>query len=377
MVRWALLCITALLFGGCFSDDQPPPPSNAPGARLTSDLENALDQKLREKVTGTGVPGASASVIFADGRQWNGAAGNAVLTPRQPMFVEHALPFDSVTKMLTAALALRLAEQRRLDLDEPVRRRYPAWQGDRKATVRDLLSHTSGAGDPGIVVWDRLTTGRDAPSAREFVAAADPPGPRTRTPVYSNAGFVIAGFILRRAAGTSVATAARRDVLAAPGGAGLVLQPGERATEPHVHNYWYPSDVRHPVDLDDGSGMLPQHAWPRALTTAGGMAGDVPSLARWGRELLGGRVLEPASLREMTRFRDAGQGQGYGLGLTRDAYDGRTVWGHIGEGLGHTELWHLPEESVTIAVSWNDERVGGDGQIVPALLDVALSPQSQ
>lgn len=66
----------------------------------------------------TGVPGAAASVVFGDGRQWSGAAGYAVLRPRQPMTAKTSLPFDSVTKVAIAALALRLVEQRRLGLDD-------------------------------------------------------------------------------------------------------------------------------------------------------------------------------------------------------------------------------------------------------------------
>jgi hypothetical protein len=53
----------------------------------------------------------------------------------------------------------------------------------------------------------------------------------------------------------------------------------------------------------------------------------------------------------------------------RDSFEGRTMWGHIGDGLGsHTELWHLPRQRVTVAVSWNDDLIDRDGQILPALL---------
>ena len=59
-----------------------------------------------------------------------------------------AIPFDSITKVVTASTAMRLVEQDRLNLDDPIRRWYPAWRGDPEATVRDLLGHTSGMRDP-------------------------------------------------------------------------------------------------------------------------------------------------------------------------------------------------------------------------------------
>ena len=61
------------------------------------------------------------------------------------MTTRTAMLFDSVTKIATAALALRLAEQGKLRLDDPISRAYPAWDGDPAATLRDLLGHTSGA----------------------------------------------------------------------------------------------------------------------------------------------------------------------------------------------------------------------------------------
>ena len=84
-------------------------------------------------------------------------------------------------------------------------------------------------------------------------------------------------------------------------------------------------------------------------STASALAGDVPSLARWGHALLGGHILHPASLRQVTRFRPmtpSGPGtywDGYGLGLAQLTINGRRMWGHSGDGLGtHTEFWHLP-----------------------------------
>jgi D-alanyl-D-alanine carboxypeptidase len=270
---------------------------------------------------------------------------------------------------------MRLVEQGRLKLDEPIRRWWPAWRGDPQATVRDLLGHTSGMSDPSQARLTRIMqSAHPVMTPRQFVAAAGKPGPRTEDAEYSNAGFVLAGLILERAGGASLATLARRDVLNAPGGDGLALQPDEPAARPYAHSYWYPRGVGRPVDVYDHSGVLPSRA---ALATRFvgpvGMAGDAPSLARWGSELLGGRVLEASSLKEMQDVHNSEFWAGYGLGLAKWYVGDHEMWGHTGDGIGtHSELWYLPKERVTIAVAWNDDAIDSDGGIFQALVTAAV-----
>ena len=371
MARWAALTFVVLTVAGCGGSD-PEPADRA--ARLTPSVERRLDAELRTKVEETGVPGAVASVVFADGSQWSGAAGDAVLKPRQAMTAETSVPFDSVTKVATATLAMRLVEQDRLRLDDPIAKWYAGWRGDAEATVRDLLGHTSGASDPPQPFWDDVIDHpRRIVSRREFLAATARPGPRTTTAEYSDTGFVIAGVILERAGGDPLAAAMRRDLFGHPGGEGLALQPAERPAPPLAHAYWYPGSVGEPVDVSDGGPLVPSRQWAHMASAAAALAGDVPSLARWGHELLGGHILEPDSLREMRNFHDGAFWQGYGLGLARDSLGGREMWGHGGNRLGTvTEFWHLPKENVTIAIHWNDDAIDRDGQILSALLNAAL-----
>jgi D-alanyl-D-alanine carboxypeptidase len=374
VARLAVACAVLVLLAGCGGSDKGAA-VRQPGVRFTPAAAQRLDAALKDKVEETGVPGATAAVVFADGREWSGADGDAVLRPETPMTTGTAIPLDSITKMVTAATAMRLVEQGRLKLDDPIRRWYPAWRGDPKATVRDLLGHTSGLGEPPDALWLRvLAHPRMVVTPREYVAAT--PKPEARTPgyaYYSNAGFVLAGLIVERAGGAPIAQLARRDVLNAPGGDGLALQPRERAPMPHAHSYWYPHGAARPVDANDGSPILPRLNIATMTSTAGALVGDVPSVARWGSELLGGHVLEPASLKKMRDFHNGGFWAGYGLGLAKWYSGVHELWGHTGDGLGtHSELWYLPKERITVAVAWNDDAIDNDGQILQALITAAL-----
>jgi D-alanyl-D-alanine carboxypeptidase len=372
MARRAVACVVVVAVAatscGGTTKRAPAPP---PGPRLTPQLARALDAQLRGDYDDEHVAGVSAAIVFPDGREWSAADGFAVAASKQRMTPHTSLPFDSVTKTATAALALRYAEEGRLSLDDPIKRWYAAWNGDPRATVRELLGHVAGARDPREAFYVRVATHPHAVVApRQVVAATPGAGRPTREAVYSNTGFVIAGLILQRAGRQSVAAGMRRDLFDHPGGAGLALQPAERAHPPRAHSYWYPHGIGNErADLNDASGLLPFRSVTYAAWTAGALAGDVPSLARWAHQLLGGRILKPDSLRQMTRFHPGAFWQGYGLGLARDTLDGRTLWGHTGDGFGsHTELWHVPNEDLTVAVSWNDDTLDREAVFLPHLL---------
>ena len=320
------------------------------------------------------MPGASAAVVFPDGRVWRGAAGVAALKPARRMTSQTSLPFASITKIATAALAMRLVEQGEMSLDDPIARWYPVWRGAREATVRDLLGHTAGIGEPPDAFFGRFASGK-APTPRQYIAATAKPGPRTTDAEYSNSGFMIAGIVLSHAARQPVAAAMRRDIFGASGGDGLAFQPAERPRPPLAHSYWYPDGMLDPADVSDGSGLVPSRAEATMASTAGALAGDVPSLARWAHALFDGEVVSRNSLHEMARFHDGGYWEAYGLGLARSRDGDHELWGHGGDGLGNaTELWHLPRENVTVAVTWNDDLIGSEGGFFPALLHAAIGP---
>jgi D-alanyl-D-alanine carboxypeptidase len=374
MAPRAVACVVVVALagsacGGTTKHATPPPGPSGP--HLTPRLAHALDAQLRDGFAEEAIAGVSAAIVFPDGREWSAADGLAVEATKQPMTSRTSMPLNSVTKMATAALALRYAEEGRLRLDDTIKRWYPAWNGDPRATLRDLLGHVAGTRDSRDAFYRRMGSHpRATLTPAEAIAATPRAGPRTHDAVYSNTGFLIAGLILERASGRSVAAGMRRELFDHPGGAGLALQPTERPHAPLAHSYWYPHGIgRGRVDRSDGGALLPFHSEAGAAWTAGALAGDVSSLARWAHELLGGHILKPASLREMSHFHPGAFWQGYGLGLAFDTIDGHKMWGHTGGGFGsHTELWHLPAEDLTIAVSWNDDELNREAVFLPHLL---------
>jgi D-alanyl-D-alanine carboxypeptidase len=370
MARLLVSCLALAVLIGCGGDSAAK--KGTPRERhLTDAIAAELDASLQKTVAGTGVPGASAAVVFPDGSMWTGVAGKAVLDPPRAMTSDTALPFDSITKTAVATLTMRLVEQGKLALDDAIAKWYPAWRGDPEATVRDLLGHTSGQHDPPQAFFARMLRSDRRVTPREVLAASGKPGPRTEDAVYSNAGFLLTGLILERVTGEPVSRAMRREVLGDADG--IAMQPGERTSPPRADSYWYPDDLRKPVAVNDGSAQIPSRQFSTMAWTAGALAGDVPSLARWGQALFDDEIVEPSSLREMTTFHPAEFWDGYGLGVAKLTFEDHLMWGNTGDGPGsHTEFWHLVKEDVTIAVTWNDELIEGNSGIFQGLVRAAV-----
>ena len=120
-----------------------------------------IDELLRSAVERGDVPGVVAMAANDDGPIYEGAAGVREAGKDDPITPDTMLRIASMTKMVTTVAALRLYEQGKLDLDAPVETYRPefadlqvleGFDGDTprlrppagKATVRQLMSHTSG-----------------------------------------------------------------------------------------------------------------------------------------------------------------------------------------------------------------------------------------
>ena len=63
----------------------------------------------------------------------------------------------SVTKTFTALAILQLAELKKIDIDQPVKRYFSSFPYSSAITIRQLLSHTAGIPNPNPLNWIHLT----------------------------------------------------------------------------------------------------------------------------------------------------------------------------------------------------------------------------
>jgi D-alanyl-D-alanine carboxypeptidase len=70
---------------------------------------------------------------------------------------------------------------------------------------------------------------------------------------------------------------------------------------------------------------------PRSLAAAGGIVSTVDDVATFFRALLGGELIGPDLLAEMTQTIEGGEGFRAGLGIFEEELSCGTAWGHGGE----------------------------------------------
>ena len=284
------------------------------------------------------------------GANGRGAAGAAILRPRTPMTPRTSIAFDSVTKVATAALAMRLVEA-----GPPAPRRPdPALVSRAGAATPARRSAICSATRRASATRRTATSSRcSATRTGAVTAGAGARGDAAARPAHRRGRVLEHRLHARRrhpAPGRGRAgrgrDAPRR--LRRPGGAGLAFQPAERPHPPLAHPYFYPKSGATPVDARAGGPYLPSLALGgRRRAPPAALAGDVPSLARWGHALLGGHLLEPgvAARDDALRPRRV-LGRATASGWPRARSTTHEMWGHGGDGLGtHTEFWHLPREN--------------------------------
>jgi D-alanyl-D-alanine carboxypeptidase len=287
----------------------------------------------------------------------------------------------SISKTYTATVVLRLAEEGRLSLDDPLSRWLPEFPRAEEITLRHLLSQTSGLKDFVVHLYFRpdreemvrlVTKEWTEPELLELAGRFGnwfDPGTDWD---YSNANYVLLAIVVERASGLRLAEAYRAYVYESLG----------------IHRTWLAWHEEALAELPPGF-LGPVEEWPHsemfgelgstvALDRspvewgAGGLVAPATDAVRFLSALFHGELLRASSLESMTEFHptpplgvDAGDGanaeeqDGYGLGLIRMVRGGFTMTGHGGLFTGHSSgLWHVRECDATIAMYYNRGFVG-------------------
>ena len=298
-------------------------------------------------------PSLVAGVVRDGGLAWSAGRG-AVDEPHTD--VQYRL--GSISKTVTAVAVLRLRDEGRLHLDDPLDRHVPDTPlGDR--SVGQLLSHLAGASSespggwwervPGGPLEDLALTGDDAVlgEARRFH--------------YSNLGFGLLGELVARLRGRSWDDAVTREVLLPLGMTRTTPRPSGRAAQGFAVHPW--ADVVLPE---------PEHH-AGVMAAAGQLWATLADLARFAAFLLGdtGDVLDPGTLEEMAVPAGVDPSSpswsAYGLGLQVLRVDGRTLTGHGGSMPGFLAGVFVDREEGSGGVSLANTTSGLDA-LVPGLL---------
>ena len=363
------------------TDDAPRHTTTALTRRLEGLRERARIPALAAVVARQGSAPRLASVGRVDPRA------------SDPATLDTVFAWYSITKIVTACVALRLAESGFLDLDAPVSETVPQVAPlvrGRGPTPRDLLCHGGGFVDRQMHVarWFRQP-GDPWPDPREFLAVQlSRHGRLKREPRqalhYSNLGFALLGECLAAAGGLPFRQLVRDEVLdplgcVATGFEGAAIPEGRQAVG--LLPRW--STMGLAVAMVgrgrfttgrlagvEGAGRSPTFGsqsvvrWRDLVFSAhGGLLGPISDLARLVDAFVqgGAPLLDPESVAAMGELvlaegagagRTRGTGLGFFIDLEPQGLPGRgRLLSHGGRGPGFTtEFFWLPEAGMGVGV---------------------------
>ena len=285
------------------------------------------------------VPGLAVGLLH-DGETVVAADGVCKLGSDERVRPETAFRIASITKPFTATLALSLAQEGLLALDEP-----PA--GSRvEATIRQLLSHQGGLACEWPPALEELGKGDDG---LQRIAEEEPP----RLPVgpgelfsYCNVGFWLVGAAVTRASGLTFQAAMGARVLEPLELEATDFEP-RQATRGHEQ-----------AEPGSDEHVVVDHPYPQTRTPSGGLWSNVQDLLRFAAHHLGGPgPLSRDSIQEMRQPQIAAPGGSYGLGWFLRQSGGRRIVEHPGSVAGFQSLLLLaPDERFAFAALSNSSR---------------------
>jgi CubicO group peptidase (beta-lactamase class C family) len=269
----------------------------------------------------------------------------------------------SITKTFIAVAVMRLVQQGRLRVDDPIGAHLAGFPADAAAaTVHHLLTHTSGIGrppigsrDPAEATWSSFDEALNG--TLDIVRRTPLQFPRGTRHVYSNDGFSVLAAIVAKISGQSYVDHVRENVFAPAGmtSTAFIGRPDVLADGRVARPYWTQPDGTR-VDAAT-SPVMGYTAGP-----PGGAYSTAADLLAFACALRSGRLLAPGFVDVMTGGKVPTpapadlpvQAQFYGYGHIEAVLAGTRIVGHSGGGPGvATRLDVFPRDGWTSIVLGN------------------------
>lgn len=321
----------------------------------TPSFEHWLDEHIPDLLSRYRVPGAAVSLIEDGHVVRTKAYGFADVEKREPVTDRTVFQVASISKSLTAWGVMKLVENGRVDLDEPVDRYLKRWhlppsKYNDDVTVRRVLSHTAGLslmGFPGNDPNETLPTLVESLEGKNSggiaVRVIERPAKHWR---YSGGGYSVLQLLIEDVTGRSFEKYMKETVLR-PLGMGDSSYVWERRLRRATARAY--SEV---------PNSLPNYLYTEQA--AAGLYTTVRDLARWVTAVVSpdaGGVLEAKSLRAILAPAAATGGAfgAYGVGVgTERLRDGRRLVWHTGGNRGWSAIWiALPTEGDGLVIATN------------------------
>jgi methyl acetate hydrolase len=361
----------------------------------TEQVRTSIDAVLEQAVDSGAVPNVAAIAADRNGIVYEGGAGPRVAGQADPVGVDTHFRIMSMTKMVATVAALQLMERGALDFDATVESYRPEWadvqvlegfDGDTprlrapasKATVRHLITHTSGASywfwNADIVRWEAANGTPNVLSGENVIFTAPLVADPGTTYEYGiNTDWL--GQVIEAASGQTLDRFIEENITRPLGmdQTAFVMSAEQRANSVPVHlkgedGAWAASDIDLRQDPEYWSGGHGLHSTPRDyLKFQRMLLGDGTSPD--GVQILEKDTVDAAFSNQVgdldfpaeiatgdpatTHSLNLGPGYKWGYGLllnTEDAPGMRRAWTGAWAGLLNTHFWVDRTEGIAGAI---------------------------
>ncbi len=365
----------------------PDPPAQADDGRVANVAYNAPIEAARTRLVAMRAsrhyPAVSVAIAVGRDMVWADAWGWASIEKRIAVTTGSRFPVASVSKPMTAAVAMRLVERGVLDLDHDVREYVPDFP--KKAfpvTSRQLLSHQA-----GIRHYRRIRTkpwlselylNRDFPELRSALSLFADDRLEFEPDagfLYSSFGYTLLGAAMEGATGRKFLDLLN-DELLAPNRMSATGPDSSDAISGRTSDY---VAAKAPGTVRTARLTNSSYKWP-----GGGLLSTATDLVRFGQAMLADEVVSSSSRNAMFTPRLLRNGEEnpmrYGLGwriatvrYLTDSTRQLTAVYHGGSAVGaESALVLIPAAGVAVAITGN-AATGGDSAMVDVAIDIARS----
>ena len=251
----------------------------------------ALDASTEKAIRDGLIPGAVLIVGYDGNIVHRKAYGARALVPsREAATLDTIYDIASLTKVVaTTPAIMKLYEQGKIHLDDPVTAYLPEFQGGKSSiTIRQLMTHFSGL-RPDLDL-DPLWSGYDTGIRRALIdKPTRPPGEQF---VYSDINFELLGEIVRRVSGMPLDQFAREQIFEPLGMSDTTFKPPASLSARIA-----------PTEVDAATGKPwrgvvhdPTARYMGGVAGHAGVFSTADDLARFAQMMLNGRLFAPATI---------------------------------------------------------------------------------
>lgn len=313
---------------------------------FSQSYEKELDQFLNNYYKNKNVPSISAGISFRGKITWLKAEGFSDIENNVPATPKSIYRIASISKSITAVAIMQLYEQKKISLDDDVRKYLPWFPKKKwKFTIRQLLSHTAGIRTYHGDEFDNKLYFRTTKDAINFIAQDSLEFEPGTNFLYTTLGYNLLAGVIESVTGQSYPDYMRVNIFQPCGLTNTNYEYHPQIVPNRAHGY------------ERNSYRILQNSPLADLSVkfaGGGIISTAEDLLRFANGILYGKLIKKSTIDTMlvpVKLK-SGRVLNYSLGFTAGIdSEGRRYFTHSGGGTGFTSQLLIYPDKELAAVS--------------------------